>query len=145
MITFKALDLPEEWAWAKRVIQPIVCEDSLGIVARDEDTGRILGVCVADSFGIDSCNVHIGLENPFVLRHGFLEEIARHLFCVCGRERIFGLVPSNNLRALAFDRKIGFEEVARVPDGFGTGVDYIVMRMDKKTCPWLPQEVREAA
>ena len=145
MIAFKALDRPEEWAWVKRVVRAIICEDSQGIVAYDAENGQIRGVCVADSFGIDSCNVHIGIERPFKQLKQFLAEISRHLFCVCGRERIFGLVPGDNDRALRFDRKIGFKEVARVPNGYGTGIDYIILGMEKAECPWLPQEVREAA
>lgn len=145
MITFKALDLPEEWAWAKRALNLIICEDSQGIVARDTDTGEIQAVCVADSFGADSCNVHIAVKNPFVIRRGFLHEVSRHLFLACGMKRLFGLVPENNAKALKFDKHIGFTEVARVPHGCGTDTDYVVMCMERAECRWLPEAQREAA
>lgn len=121
----------------------IACEDSQGIVAADRG-GNILAVCVADSFTPDSCNVHMAIDDPFVIKHGFLHEIGTHLFDVCGRSHIFGLVPANNDRALKFDKHIGFEEVVRIPDGVRTGVDYVVLRMNKEDCRWI-REKREAA
>ena len=145
MIAFKPMTTMEEFLWFKERTHVIRCEDTQGIVAVDRG-GDILAVCVADSFSPDSCNVHMAIDNPHVIRRGFLSEIARHLFVTCGRSHIFGLVPSTNQKALKFDKHIGFEEVCRIPDGVGTGVDYIVLRMDKATCPWLNEEQkREAA
>jgi RimJ/RimL family protein N-acetyltransferase len=114
-------------------------------VAYDED-GVIQAIAVFDSFTVDACSVHFAIDNPFVIRHGFLHEIARHLFIDCGRERIFGLVPSDNEKALKLDQHIGMEPVARIPDAMKRGVDYVVMRMNKEDCRWLPKvELKEAA
>lgn len=148
MIKFRLMDLrapSSDWAWMKQRVSPILCEDTEGVVAYESKTGVILGCCVADSFGPDSCYVHICIENPLIIRRGFLNIVAHALFDLRGLDRLFGLVPGNNERAYKFDRHIGFTEVARVPDGFTTGVDYIVMRMDKANCRWLQEEVREAA
>ena len=144
MIKFKPLTEQEEWDVFKDKTHTIRCEDTQGIVAVDEE-GNIQGMLVADSFSHDSCNVHMFVDNPLLLRHGFLHEIARHLFITCGRNHIFGLVPSNNKKALRFDKHIGFKEVARIPDGVGTGTDYVVLRMDKAECPWLYREAKEEA
>ncbi len=133
----------EEWEWFKERTSVIRCEDTQGIVAYSRD-GRILAVCVADSFSPDACNVHMAIDEPLVIRHGFLGEIGRHLFQVCGRNHLFGLVPATNKKALKFDKHIGFKEVARIPDGCGTGCDYVVLRMDKSECRWIEHE-EEAA
>ena len=143
MIMFKPLDMPREWDYLKEKAHVIACEDSQGLVATDE-MGRIHAVAAFDSFTVDACSVHFAISNPLVIRRGFLGEIARHLFIECGRSRIFGLVPSNNSRALKFDKHIGMREVARVPDAVAEGIDYIVMRMDKEECRWINQQ-REAA
>ncbi len=140
---FSALSTEEEFLWFKERTSVIRCEDTQGIVATHE-SGRILAVCVADSFGPDNCNVHMCIDSPLVIKHGFLNEIGRHLFEVCGRKRIFGLVPSNNDKALKFDKHIGFTEVCRIPDGVAEGVDYIILRMDKADCPWIEHK-QEAA
>ena len=143
MIKFKPLTTDEEWLWFKERTHVLRCEDTQGIVAIDGTAG-ILAVLVADSFSPDSCNVHMAIDNPLVIRSGFLHEVGRHLFHTCGRSHIFGLVPSTNKRAIKFDKHIGFTEVACIPDGVGTGVDYIVFRMDKADCPWIEQ-MREAS
>jgi hypothetical protein len=143
MIRFKPLTEQAEWTWFKERTHVLQCEDSQGIVAFD-DRG-IQAVLVADSFSPDACNVHMAIGNPMVIRHGFLNEVGNHLFNICGRNHIFGLVPSNNEKALKFDLHIGFREVCRIPDGVGTGTDYIVLRMDKSECPWITQPVEEEA
>lgn len=142
-MNFKPLTEEAEWAWMKERTHVIACEDSQGIVATS-GSGDILAVCVADSFSPDSCNVHLAIGDPFVIKHGFLHEIGTHLFVTCGRSHIFGLIPSNNEKALKFDKHIGFSEVCRIPDGVGTGTDYIVMRMNREDCRWI-NEQREAA
>ena len=35
--------------------------------------------------------------------------------------------------------------MARVPDGYAEGVDYIVVRMSREENRWLPEELREEA
>jgi len=145
VIKFKSLTESHEWAWVKKRARPIMCEDSQGLIAYDEE-GVIQAIAVFDSFTVDACSVHFAIDNPFVIRHGFLHEIARHLFIDCGRERIFGLVPSNNEKALKLDKHIGMVPVARIPDAMSSGVDYVVLRMNKEECRWLPKiEFKEAA
>lgn len=133
-----------EWNWMRERTSLLRVEDTRGIVAYEDNDGSILAACVADSFGVDNCNVHICIGNPLVIRRGFLNEIARWLFIDCGRTRILGLVPSNNERARRFDEHIGFTEIARVPNAVADGVDYIVMEMHRDTCRWLPAQ-KEAA
>ena len=141
MICFKPLTEQDEWKWVSQRAHPIQCSDSQGIVAYDER--GIQAVCVADSFTVDACSVHFAIGSPFVIRAGFFNEVARHLFIQCGRNRIFGLVPANNEKALKLDINMGFREVARIPDAYAEGVDYVVLRMDKKDTRWLTDEQRE--
>ena len=141
MIKFKPLTTQNEWVWVQARAHPIQCSDSQGIVAYD-DRG-IQAVCVADSFTVDACSVHFAIANPFVIRAGFFHEVARHLFIQCGRNRIFGLVPANNEKAIKLDLHMGFREVARIPDAYAEGVDYIVVRMDKSDTRWLTDEQRQ--
>jgi RimJ/RimL family protein N-acetyltransferase len=140
LISFKLIDNDLEKLWAKNRTHAIICEDTQGIMAYDDE--KFVACAIFDSFTVDACNVHWAITNPFVLRRGFLPAICDYLFNIRGRERIFGLVPSDNQKALRLDTHIGMREVARIPDAFSKGVDYIVMRMDKSDCQWLT-EVRE--
>lgn len=144
MITLKPLTTDAEWKWFAIRTMVIACADTQGIVAVDEK-GDIQAIAVFDSFTVDACNVHFAISNPFVIRHGFLHAIARHLFTTCKRKRIFGLVPSNNEKALKLDKHIGMVEVARVPDAVREGVDYVIVRMNKEDCRWLEQIKEEEA
>jgi RimJ/RimL family protein N-acetyltransferase len=143
MILFKIIETADEKAWAKAKTQAIICEDTQGIIAYDEK--KFVACAIFDSFTVDACNVHWAIDNPFVLRHGFLSAICNHLFNERGRERIFGLIPSDNAKALKLDAHIGMRQVAVVPDAYAKGVDYIVMRMDKADCRWLAPELKEEA
>lgn len=141
---FKPLTNDFEWEWVIKRACPMPVYDSQGIVAYDERSGKIAGVVVMDSWTQSGCQAHIAIENPFCIRSGLLHEVARHVHIACGRRYIFGLVPANNEKALRFDQKIGFTEVARVPDGYAEGVDYVVMRLSKDDNMWL-EENREVA
>ena len=141
---FKPLTLRSEWQWFKDRTSVLHCEDTQGILAYNEQ-GIIQAAAIFDSFSPDGCNVHWAIENPMVMRHKFLQEIALHLFVTCGRKRIFGLVAATNEKALKFDKHVGMREIARIPHAMGEGIDYIVMTMTKAECRWLPEELREAA
>ncbi len=137
----KCMDQQYEWEWLRSRAWCIQCADSQGMVCYDKD-GNIMAAAAFDSFTAVSCSVHIAIDNPMALRHGFLEAISGHLFGTLRRNRIFGLVPSNNEKAIAFDTKIGFTEVSRIPNACAEGVDYIVMGMEKADCRWLPEDLR---
>lgn len=136
MIAFRAMD-QLDWEWMKVHAKPIRCEDTQGMVAYDTETGKILACCACDSFTKTSCATHMAIVDPMVLRHGFLEAIAHHLFVTCNRSNVIGLVPSINAQALRFNEHIGFKEIARIPDGLDEGVDYVIMQMKREDCKWL--------
>jgi hypothetical protein len=141
-VQFRPLTEQFEWEWFTNLTHVIRCEDMQGIVAYAA-TGKILAVMVADSFSPDSCNLHVAIDNPVVIKYGFLNECFRHIFHTRRRNHVFGMVPANNARALKFNEHIGFTEVARIPDGVGTGTDYIILRLDKADCRWISHEQEE--
>lgn len=143
MIHFTPLTTPHEWQWFKERTHVISCEDTQGIVAYRE-TGAIAGMVVFDTWTDSSVNVHFAIDDPACIRRGLFRETAIHAYHVGGKKRLFGLVPSNNTKALRLNKKIGFTEVARVPDAIDDGVDYIVMRLNKEDCRWLPALLKEA-
>ena len=145
MIKFKPLTRPDEWTWVSERAHPMQAADTQGIVAYDDTTGKIAGIVVMDSWTASGCQAHFAIDNPMCIRRGLFSEVAHHVHVVCGRKYIFGLIPADNDRAYKFDLKMGFKEVARVPDGYAEGVDYIVVRMSREENRWLPEELREEA
>ena len=138
----RPLTTAEEWMWFKERTHVILCEDMCGIVAYQG--ADVVAAGVLDSFTVHSCNAHLAIDKPIVLRHGFIEAIAETAFITHNRKYIFGLVPDRNEKALKLDKHLGFYEVARVPDAVAEGVGYVVLRMDKEDCRWLPKQ-EEAA
>jgi len=137
MIKFKPLTEQKEWDWIVKRAKPTQVQDSQGLVAYKDNSGDILGVVIMDNWTKSSCQVHIAIDNPFCIKAGLLVEAAYHIHVVCNRKYVFGLVPANNKKAYAFNLKIGFKEVARIPDAYAEGVDYIIVRMSKNNNPWL--------
>ena len=142
MIAFKAMDSEVEWQWVLDRAHPMQVKDTQGIVAYENTTGNIAGVVVMDSWTPSGCQTHFAIDNPICIRRGLFREVAHHIHVVCNRRYAFGLVPANNEAALKFDLKMGFEEVARIPEGYDIGVDYIVVRLAKENNRWLSDEFK---
>ena len=143
MIMFKPLDAEIEWKWVEARAHPMQVKDTQGIVAYESTTGKIAGIVIMDSWTPSGCQTHFAIDNPICIRRGLFNQVAHHIHVVCDRRYIFGLVPANNEAALKFDLKMGFEEVARIPEGYGIGVDYIVVRLAKENNRWLADEFKE--
>lgn len=133
----RELDFGTDWEWVSRVISPILCADTCGIVAVEGN--EIVSAAVYDSFTVSSANVHLGISKPIVIRRGFLFFVADYIFNYRGRKRIFGLTPENNSRAVRFNEHIGMQKVGHIADAYDDGVGYIVTRMDKEDCRWLQE------
>jgi len=131
------------WRWLEARAKPIRCEDTTGFIALRGN--KIVGAVAFDSWAPNSCLAHIAIEDPFVLRHGFLELAFDFAFHHAGRGIILGMTPANNERALRFNRKIGFQEIYRLKDGYQTGIDYVAQEIRRENCRWLAPEYRKAA
>lgn len=138
---FRMIENDQDWAWFVQRTHVIRCEDTQGIVCHDGE--RIVAMCVADSFSVDSCNVHFAVDSPWAIRDGLFTVFADWVFDYLDKKRMFGLVPDNNAKAIRLDKKIGFREVTRVPDAIADGVGYIVMRLDKEDCRWRTKYEQE--
>ncbi len=129
--------IPEEY-------RPRLCVDSRGVMAVDMETHELQAAMIADSWSLNSCQTHIYIGNPFVLRHGFVEEVFGFVFGDdSGRELIIGVTPANNHKALKFIERVGFVEHSRIKDGFKKGVDYVMTLCHKKDCKYISHEPRQ--
>lgn len=126
------------WPFIPEEARPRWCEDTKGIVALDEEF-NLASVCIMDSWAFNSVQVHFWCPNPFVLRHGFLEEIAQYIFITCNKGVIVGVTPADNEKSIKFNEHIGLEEICRIPDGYKEGVDYVITHMRRENCRWLVQ------
>ena len=133
MLRFEGLK-QEHWGDIPDEARPRWCEDTQGIIAlnhRDE----VVAACILDSWSFNSCQIHIWIDNPFVLKHGFQEAVFKHVFDTCEREVIIGITPDDNPKALKFIKHMGFKEIVRIKDGYKDGIDYVITEFRKDAYP----------
>jgi RimJ/RimL family protein N-acetyltransferase len=138
---FIPLDVVRDWAWITAHVNCHLVEDTGGLVAIDRH-GEYAAAMIADSFTDTACATHITVVNPFVLRHRFLQAAAHMLFLNAKRHVIVCMTAANNEKAMRFNRRIGWQEIYRVRDGFQFGVDMVMFEMRREQCPWLSADKR---
>jgi hypothetical protein len=138
---FVPLCVEKHWSWVATHAKCKQCIDTRGIVCED-DSGGILAAAILDSWSYNSCQLHIAILNPFVIRRGFLNELCRFVFVVSERGVMIGITPADNEKALKFNTHAGMQEVGRIRDGFKPGVDYVITEMRRESSPWLTEEER---
>jgi hypothetical protein len=108
----------------------------------DEYVGAVtnmdhVAVAVAyNSFIGRTCCMHTVIQRPDLVSPRIVRESFTFPFVVCNCEAVLALIDSTNEAAISFDTKLGFREIARVPNG-GTEGDLIVMQMTRAECRWL--------
>lgn len=83
-----------------------------------------------------TCCMHTVIQRPDLVSGRIVREAFEFPFEVVGLEAVLALVDSDNEAALSFDTKLGFREIARVPNG-GTDGDLVILQMLRADCRWL--------
>lgn len=83
-----------------------------------------------------SCCMHTVIQRPDLLSRGMIRDAFSYVFNVANCNAVLGLVDSTNDAALSLDKRLGFVEVARIPNGGAEG-DLVVMQMTREACRWL--------
>jgi len=133
-VGFRPLDSKQDWEWFIERNPLTYVADMKGIIAVNMDNGDVLAGCVMDTWTETSCQVHFAIDNPFVIRHGFFNEVSRFVFDTAGRLTMYALIPANNAKSLSVANKIGFKEVTRLSEAFKRGVDYVLLELRKSHC-----------
>jgi RimJ/RimL family protein N-acetyltransferase len=105
------------------------------VIARLKD-GELLGGVIYTGYTGASVAMHVAGFDPKWINPDMLWICFDYAFNQLKVNKIFGQVPANNKRALEFDLKLGFIEVARIADVFPDG-DLLVMAMSREQCRWL--------
>lgn len=123
--------------WITKRIHLLKVEDAKGIAA-ESDSGETLGVCMMDTWQEGSVQIHIAIDNPVCLRkYTFIREVFNYIFITSNRLVAVGIVNSDNVKALRFDRKLGFKEIGRIKDGHKKGVDTVLLELRREDCIWI--------
>lgn len=125
-------------------VGPWVCESTGGTWTPQDSTalgwekdGKLVAGVVFDLYNGASICIHVASDGS---KRWMTREFRRFCFDYAFNQakvkKIIGIVPSNNVEALRFDRKLGFVEEARIADAHPQG-DLILLTMTRQQCPWL--------
>ena len=138
MITIHPMTTKEEWDWIADRAECVYCADSKGIVAYRDN--KLVGAVAFDHWSLNSCHIHIAVEDMLIFKHDFREAVFDYIFNQCDRGLIVGITPACNERALRFIKHIGFVEVFRLKDGYEEGIDFVVTEYRKENCKYIRKE-----
>ena len=106
--------------------------------------GEVLAGVVFEDFTGVSVFAHSAVKHPHVPLRKFLVAVFYYAFVDLGVDKLIGMVPSYNERALKTNLRLGFHAEAVIEGVFPHG-DLFIMVMNRRDCKLLPAEYRKAA
>lgn len=97
---------------------------------------QLLGGIIYTGFTGSSIAMHVAGFVPDWVNKEMLWAAFDYPFNQLKVKKVFGEVPADNMKALEFDRKLGFKEEARIKDVYPEG-DLVVLAMYRDECRWL--------
>jgi len=86
-----------------------------------------------------TCQMHmVNLKGGYTPKE-LLKAAFDYPFNQCGIEKTFGIVNSNNVKAMEYDQKLGFTEAKRFEKMHDDGGDIVVFEMNKADCRWIKE------
>ena len=111
------------------------------VIANVSD-GHLRGGVLYQNYRQNSISAHVvGLE-PNWLTRSLLWVSFHYPFVQLDCELLLFEIDSRNMRALELSTKLGFTDIATIPNAFRGG-DLIVRGMTRDRCPWLKIKPRE--
>ena len=141
MVQFKSLD-NHYWGKINEHLQIIGAEDTVGLVAVDDDTDEVLCAAVFDNYTGRSVQAHLLIRDYRPMFYGWWDRIRAVMFEDLGVKLVYGFVPGDNEKALKLNKKLGFTEKCRLEEAFAPGVDYVMMELRKEDFRYGKKEPR---
>lgn len=86
-----------------------------------------------------TCQMHmVNLKGGYTPKE-LLKAAFDYPFNQCGIEKTFGIVNSNNTKAMEYDQKLGFTEAKRFEKMHDDNGDIVVFEMNKADCRWIKE------
>jgi RimJ/RimL family protein N-acetyltransferase len=102
-----------------------------------EKDGELVAGVVINEYNGSNAACHIAVTKPGKYLVQFFRYVADYAFNHCKLKRLTGAVPSNNQRALAFDKHLGFEEEFVMKKAARDGHDLHILVIWPENCRWL--------
>ena len=104
-------------------------------IANINASGIILGVVGIDNWNGSSCQIHVAGQGNWLTRE-FLTAVFTYIFDTAKVKVMLCMIESGNKKSLAFTRRIGWTQIARIEGAHPTGA-LIAFEMRPENCKYL--------
>ena len=123
-------------AWLCERIQLVPTPHIQCIGQWDNEKEELVGVVGYDNWNDQAVEIHVAGSHPHWINKEMLYRAFYYPFVLADRKVLIGKVSSENKSTLEFDKKLGFKEMCRIPNGASDG-DMVVLAMQRDECRWL--------
>lgn len=102
-----------------------------------EKDGELVAGVVVNEYNGSNAACHIAVTKPGKYLIQLFRYVADYAFNHCKLNRLTGAVPSNNQKALKFDKHLGFEEEFVMKKAAAGGHDLHILVVWPENCRWL--------
>jgi hypothetical protein len=134
LVTDKPGDAPIIWEWMSKQTQ-IPWSTDLRTIAAIRDDGEIAAAVAFGSWTADSCFIHVAFDTPHSLTKDLLKATFEYPFKSIGVKAIYGLTPKDLDKAIRFNKKIGFKQIAET-------VDCVLLEMRREDCRYIKETLQ---
>jgi RimJ/RimL family protein N-acetyltransferase len=134
LVTDKPGEPPVIWEWMTKQTQ-IPWSSDLRTIAVIRDDGEIAAAVAFGSWTAESCFIHVAFDTPHSLTKGLLKATFQYPFESIGVKAIYGLTPKDLNKAIRFNKKIGFKQIAET-------VDCVLLEMRREDCRYLKETLQ---
>lgn len=118
------------------------CDDLQAIFWADEHR-NVEWVVGYTAFIGKTCQMHmVNLKGGYTPKQ-LLKAAFDYPFNQCDLKKVFGIVNSENTKAMEYDQKLGFTEAKRFEGVHEDGGDLVVFEMNKADCRWIRERKNE--
>jgi RimJ/RimL family protein N-acetyltransferase len=132
----KDVDVLGPWAWKLMGSGQWWGPEGKSALGHIKD-GEILWAAVYDHYEKGgSIQVHIAIDDPKVVTRRAISQVFEYPFNQLGVKKLIGIVNSENIKALAFDLRLGFQIEHVIYDAYDMG-DMYILTMTPDQCRWI--------
>ena len=138
ILTTKDPDLKElalEVLYREVGVEP--CNTTQAIMWVNPTSGDLVWLVGYTNFLGKTCQMHVVKFKGHLSPKQMLKACFDYPFNQLGLKIVFGIVNSNNKKALHYDQRLGFKEAIRFPKVHTDDGDLVVLQMNKDECRWI--------
>jgi hypothetical protein len=106
---------------------------AMGIARGDE----VMAGVVLNNMNESNASAHIAVSKPSKLLPKLFGHFCEYAFVQCGLKRITGMVPTNEPKTIAFDKRLGFVEEFVMKDGANDSDMQVLVLWPHNSPRWL--------